>query len=98
MVLKVHYTAEIIYNAMGRTVSTWRDRIERRIESWVLFRRVLRLSEKNEFDRILKSIRNRSSACGMLPASDVFEPAILAALVDISLRISKLEEAEEKNG
>jgi hypothetical protein len=34
----------------------------------------------------------------MLPASDVFEPAILAALVDISLRISKLEEAEEKNG
>ena len=83
---------------MGRTVSTWRDRIERRIESWVLFRRVLRLSEKNEFDRILKSIRNRSSACGMLPASDVFEPAIQSALVDISLRISKLEEAEEKNG
>tara|TARA_B100000900_G_C20598152_1_gene724305 strand:- start:1575 stop:1826 length:252 start_codon:yes stop_codon:yes gene_type:complete len=83
---------------MGRTVSTWRDRIERRIEYWASFRRVLRLSEKNEFDRVLRSIRDRSSACGMLPTSDVFEPAVLAALVNISLRISKLEEAEEKNG
>ena len=76
---------------MGRTVPTWRDRIERRAEYWSSFRKTLRSDEREEFDRLLKSVRSRSSACGMLPASDELEPALLAMLVELSSRISKLE-------
>lgn len=80
---------------MGRTVPTWRDRIERRAEYWSSFRKTLRSDEREEFDRLLKSVRSRSSACGMLPASDELEPALLAMLVELSSRISKLEGASE---
>ena len=76
---------------MGRTVPTWRDRFERRVEYWSSFRKTLRSEERAEFDRLLKSVRSRSSACGMLPASDELEPAMLAMLVELSSRISKLE-------
>lgn len=80
---------------MGRTVPTWRDRIERRAEYWSSFRKTLRSDERAEFDRLLKSVRSRSSACGMLPASDELEPALLAMLVEISSRISRLEGASK---
>ena len=80
---------------MGRTVPTWRDRIERSAEYWSSFRKTLRSDEREEFDRLLKSVRSRSSACGMLPASDELEPALLAMLVEISSRISKLEGASK---
>ena len=83
---------------MGRTVPTWRNRIERRIDSWKPFRRVLRYSERDEFDRMLNSVRSRSSACGMLPASDVLEPALLAMLIDINSRLTKLEEEKIRDG
>ena len=74
---------------------TWRDRIERRAEYWSSFRKTLRSDEREEFDRLLKSVRSRSSACGMLPASDELEPALLAMLVELSSRISKLEGASK---
>ena len=80
---------------MGRTVPTWRDRFERRAEYWSSFRKTLRSDEREEFDRLLKSVRSRSSACGMLPASDELEPALLAMLVELSSRISKLEGASK---
>jgi hypothetical protein len=47
---------------------------------------------------MLKSVRSRSSACGMLPASDVFEPALLAMLIDINSRLTKLEEGKNRDG
>ena len=80
---------------MGRTVPTWRDRIERRAEYWSSFRKTLRCDEREEFDRLLKSVRSRSSACGMLPASDELAPALLAMLVELSSRLAKLEGASE---
>jgi hypothetical protein len=47
---------------------------------------------------MLNSIRSRSSACGMLPASDVLEPALLAILIDINTRLTKLEEEKNSDG
>ena len=84
--------------SMGRTIPTWRNRMERRIDSWMPFRRVLRRSERDEFDLMLKSVRSRSSACGMLPASDVLEPALLVMLIDINSRLTKLEEGGNRDG
>ena len=61
----------------------------------VVLQEDLRSDEREEFDRLLKSVRSRSSACGMLPASDELEPALLAMLVELSSRISKLEGASK---
>ena len=84
--------------SMGRTLPTWRDRIESRIEHWSIFRRALRLDERSDFDRLLKSVRMRSSACSMIPAVDEIEPALLAMLVGLESRLSKLEKELHDNG
>ena len=82
---------------MGRTLPTWRDRIEARIEYWSIFRRALRLDERSDFDRLMRSVRMRSSACGMIPATDEIEPALLAMLVDLESRLFKLERELQDN-
>ncbi len=84
--------------SMGRTLPTWRDRIESRIEHWSIFRRALRLDERSDFDRLVKSVRIRSSACSMIPAVDEIEPALLAMLVGLESRLSKLERELHNNG
>ena len=84
--------------SMGRTLPTWRDRIESRIEHWSIFRRALRLDERSDFDRLVKSVRMRSSACSMVPAVDEIEPALLAMLVGLESRLSKLEGEFHNNG
>ena len=83
---------------MGRTVATWRDRIERRIVAWARYRRALRLDDRIAFDRLLNSVRSRSAACGMMPASDEFEPALLSMLVDLETRSSRVEKEHSDNG
>lgn len=83
---------------MGRTVATWRDRIERRIVALARYRRALRLDDRIAFDRLLNSVRSRSSACGMMPASDEFEPALLSMLVDLETRLSRVEKEHSDNG
>ena len=77
---------------MGRTVPTWRNRLERRIEYWRDFKRVLRPGERDSLEDLASAVRRRSSACGMLPLSDEFEPIVLAMLIDINVRLSSLEE------
>ena len=84
--------------SMGRTLPTWRDRIESRMEHWSIFRRALRLDERSDFDRLVKSVRMRSSACSMVPAVDEIEPALLAMLVGLESRLSKLEKELHNNG
>ena len=77
---------------MGRTVPTWRNRLERRIEDWRDFKGVLRPVERDSLEDLASAVRRRSSACGMLPLSDEFEPIVLAMLIDINVRLSSLEE------
>ena len=68
---------------MGRTVPTWRNRLEKRIDYWR--------------ENLASAVRRRSSACGMLPLSDEFEPIVLAMLIDIDIRLSSLEAGKEDN-
>ena len=82
---------------MGRTVPTWRNRLERRIEDWRDFKRVLRPVERDSLEDLTSAVRRRSSACGMLPLSDEFEPIVLAMLIDINVRLSSLEEENRGN-
>ena len=76
---------------MGRTVPTWRNRLENRIEYWRDFKRALRPGERESLEELTSAVRRRSSACGMLPLSDEFEPIVLAMLIDINARLSSLE-------
>lgn len=81
---------------MGRTVATWRMRIEARIEEWSPFRRTLRPRERAAYDEMLKAARSRAAAGGMIPAVDPMEPVLLAMLVEAYERIARLEEEMER--
>lgn len=81
---------------MGRTVATWRMRIEARIEGWSPFRRTLRPRERAAYDRMLHAARSRAAAGGMIPAVDPMEPVLLAMLVEAYERIARLEEEMER--
>jgi len=48
-------------------------------------------------ENLASAVRRRSSACGMLPLSDEFEPIVLAMLIDIDTRLSSLEAGNEDN-
>ena len=82
---------------MGRTVPTWRNRLEKRIDYWRDFKRALRPDERVSLENLASAVRRRSSACGMLPLSDEFEPIVLAMLIDINVRLSSLEEENRGN-
>lgn len=83
---------------MGRTVRTWRNRLEEKVDYWRGFKRTLRPRERESMERLEAAVRSRSSACGMLPLSDEFEPIILAMLIDLEMRLSALEEMVIKDG
>ena len=82
---------------MGRTVPSWRNRLEKRIDYWRDFKRALRPGERDSLENLASAVRRRSSACGMLPLSDEFEPIVLVMLIDIDIRLSSLEAGKEDN-
>ena len=83
---------------MGRTVRTWRNRLEEKVDYWRGFKRNLRPRERESMERLEAAVRRRSSACGMLPLSDEFEPIVLSMLIDLEMRLSALEEMVIKDG
>ncbi len=81
---------------MGRTVSTWRMRIEERMVAWNNFRRALRTEDKLALDKMAKSVRERASAGGMMPTSEPMEPMFLAIMVDAYCKMARLERRIEE--
>lgn len=67
---------------MGRTVPTWRRRIEQRLGTWSGFGRVLRRRERRAFERLQHAVREHADAGSMLPAPDEFEPLLLCILLE----------------
>jgi len=76
---------------MGRTVPTWRARIETRLREWEPFRRALRFEEKSAFDEMQRAIREHAAASGSLPASDPVEPLFLSMLLEVHMRLRGIE-------
>ncbi|DAC33137.1 MAG TPA: hypothetical protein HA356_01275 [Candidatus Poseidoniaceae archaeon] len=76
---------------MGRTVPTWRTRIEDELKSLESFRRALPLTEKHLLDTLAKGVRHRRTAGGMLPSHDVWKPMLLSMLIEVMVQNSKLE-------
>ena len=76
---------------MGRTVPTWRGRVEQEIERLVPYRRALSLDDCCNFDVMLNDVRSRRAAGGMLPTQEEWKPMLLSMLVGAHQRIQVLE-------
>ena len=77
---------------MGRTVPTWRNRIESELSSLNVFRRALNSSDRKALDELMNGVRNRRAAGGMLPSIDVWKPMLISMILESYRRISELED------
>ena len=81
---------------MGRTVPTWRNRIEAELSSLENFRRALNSVDRNALDQLVNGVRNRRTAGGMMPAHDSWKPMLLSMLLECHSKIAELERTIEK--
>ena len=76
---------------MGRTVPTWRNRIESELSSLSVFRRALNSSDRKALDELMNGVRNRRAAGGMLPSIDVWKPMLISMILESYRKIAELE-------
>ena len=77
---------------MGRTVPTWRNRIESELSSLSVFRRALNSSDRKALDELMNGVRNRRAAGGMLPSIDVWKPMLISMVLESYRKIAELED------
>ena len=78
---------------MGRTVPTWRNRIESELSSLSVFRRALNSSDRKALDELMNGVRNRRAAGGMLPSIDVWKPMLISMILESYRKIAELGDA-----
>ena len=76
---------------MGRTVPTWRNRVESELNALNAFRRALNSSDRKALDELLNGVRNRRAAGGMLPSIDVWKPMLISMILESYKKIAELE-------
>lgn len=76
---------------MGRTVPTWRNRIEAELSALDNFERALSTADKRALTRLKNGVRTRRTAGGMMPAHDSWKPMLLSMLLECYSRIDELE-------
>lgn len=88
---------------MGRTVRTYRDAIRIEEARWKEFRRTLRPSQRERFDRIFDYARGFADAGTMMVTPRVIEVILLSAILEmlgeideIKGRVKVLEENSEE--
>ena len=79
------------YQLMGRTVPTWRNRVEAELLSLDNYRRALNSVDRKALTQLINGVRNRRTAGGMLPAHDSWKPMLLSMLLECYSKISELE-------
>ena len=77
---------------MGRTVPTWRNRVESELSSLNVFRRALNSSDRKALDELMNGVRNRRAAGGMLPSIDVWKPMLISMILESYRKIAELED------
>lgn len=78
---------------MGRTVPTWRNRVESELTALNAFRRALNSSDRKALDELMNGVRNRRAAGGMLPSIDVWKPMLISMILESYKKIAELESA-----
>jgi len=76
---------------MGRTVPTWRNRVEGELTARNAFRRALNSSDRKALDELINGVRNRRAAGGMLPSIDVWKPMLISMILESYKKIAELE-------
>ena len=76
---------------MGRTVPTWRNRVESELSALNAFRRALNSSDRKALVELMNGVRNRRTAGGMLPSIDVWKPMLLSMILESYKKIAELE-------
>jgi len=76
---------------MGRTVPTWRNRVESELSALNAFRRALNSSDRKALDELMNGVRNRRAAGGMLPSIDVWKPMLISMILESYKKIAELE-------
>ncbi len=76
---------------MGRTVQTWRNRVESELTALNAFRRALNSSDRKALDELMNGVRNRRAAGGMLPSIDVWKPMLISMILESYKKIAELE-------
>lgn len=76
---------------MGRTVPTWRNRVESELNALNAFRRALNSSDRKALDELMNGVRNRRAAGGMLPSIDVWKPMLISMILESYKKIAQLE-------
>tara|TARA_B000000609_G_scaffold54393_1_gene40034 strand:+ start:1795 stop:2070 length:276 start_codon:yes stop_codon:yes gene_type:complete len=76
---------------MGRTVPTWRNRVESELNALNAFRRALSSSDRKALDELMNGVRNRRAAGGMLPSIDVWKPMLISMILESYKKIAELE-------
>ncbi|MGY5865751.1 MAG: hypothetical protein RTV41_14205 [Candidatus Thorarchaeota archaeon] len=76
---------------MGRTVRTYRDAIRIEEARWKEFRRTLRPSQRERFDRIFDYARGFADAGTMMVTPRVIEVILLSAILEILGEIDKIK-------
>ena len=74
---------------MGRTVRTYRDAVRIEEERWKDFRRTLRPSQRERFDRIFDYARGFADAGTMMVTPRIIEVILLSAILEM---LGKLDE------
>ena len=81
---------------MGRTVPTWRNRVEAELNSLNSFKRALNASDRQALDELINGVRNRRAAGGMLPSIDAWKPMLISMLLECQSKISQLQKRIEE--
>ena len=76
---------------MGRTVPTWRNRVESELNALNAFRKALNSSDRKALDELMNGVRNRRAAGGMLPSIDVWKPMLISMILESYKKIAELE-------
>ncbi|MFW9812557.1 MAG: hypothetical protein ACFFF9_08870 [Candidatus Thorarchaeota archaeon] len=77
---------------MGRTVRTYRDAIRIEEARWKEFRRTLRQSQRERFDRIFDYARGFADAGTMMVTPRIIEVIILSAILEMLGEIDEIKE------
>jgi hypothetical protein len=80
---------------MGRSVPTWRTRVDEELDALTPYRRLLPHDEGQVLDRMVAHLRGRRGVAGMLPAHDPWTALLLTALLEAWVRLEALERRVE---
>jgi hypothetical protein len=80
---------------MGRSVPTYRMKLEELIAELAPYRRALRKEDRAAFDALMNRARRYASAAGYQALADPMETAVLSMLLGLEKEMERMKDAME---